>query len=156
MFSVVHHRFAKAGHNHTSWPMKKDIPEYKVEELAIAILPRTDEALIEDEMWDVYLLNLKEAPIENVLINSRGYGELEGEQMRTTILRHFFNEVGPLEAHLIEPIQTKLFDIANEYWVSFTFDGYMYDKRYVFVRGSISEENFTTIPVLQRRGVMIK
>jgi hypothetical protein len=117
--------------------MKKDIPEYKVEELAIAILPRTDEALIEDEMWDVYLLNLKEAPIENVLINSRGYGELEGEQMRTTILRHFFNEVGPLEAH-------------------FTFDGYMYDKRYVFVRGSISEENFTTIPVLQRRGVMIK
>ena len=59
VFSVVHHRYAKAGHNHTSWPMKKDIPEYKVEELAIAILPRTDEALIEDEMWDVYLLNLK-------------------------------------------------------------------------------------------------
>lgn len=138
-----------------SWPMKKDIPEYKVEELAIAILPRTEDG-VQDEMWDVYLLNLKEDPIENVLINSRGYGELEGEQMKTTVLRHFFNEVGPLQAHLIEPIQTKLFDIANEYWVSFTYDGYMYDKRYVFVRGSISEENFTNIPVLHRKGVMIK
>ena len=136
--------------------MKKDIPEYKVEELAIAILPRFEESIQEEEMWDVYLLNLKEAPIENVLVNSRGYGELDGEQMRTTILRHFFNEVGPHQAHLIEPIHTKLFDIANEYWVSFTFGGYMYDKKYVFVRGSISQENFTTIPVLHRRGVMIK
>lgn len=136
--------------------MRKDIPEYKVEELAIAILPRIENGVQDNEMWDVYLLNLKNYTIENVLINSRGYGELDGEQMKTTILRHFFNEVGPNQAHLIEPIQTKLFDIANEYWVSFTYDGYMYDKKYVFVRGSISEDNFTTIPVLERRGVMIK
>lgn len=136
--------------------MKKDIPEYKVEELAIAILPRTDNGTQDHEMWDVYLLNLKGDAIENVLVNSRGYGEVDGEQMKTTILRHFFNEIGPKQALLVEPIQTKLFDIANEYWVSFTYDGYMYDKKYVFVRGSISEDNFTTIPVLQRRGVMIK
>lgn len=136
--------------------MRKDIPEYKVEELAIAILPRIEDGIQDDEMWDVYLLNLKNHSIENVLINSTGYGEIDGEQMRTTTLRHFFNEIGPHQAHLIEPIQTKLFDIANEYWVSFTYDGYMYDKRYVFVRGSISEENFTNIPVLERRGVMIK
>ena len=136
--------------------MKKDIPEYKVEELAIAILPRTEDGVQDHEMWDVYLLNLKGDAIENVLINSRGYGEVDGEQIKTTILRHFFNEIGPKQALLVEPIQTKLFDIANEYWVSFTYDGYMYDKKYVFVRGSISEDNFTTIPVLQRRGVMIK
>jgi hypothetical protein len=136
--------------------MKKDIPEYKVEELAIAILPRVEDGIQDDEMWDVYLVNLKADSIENVLINSRGYGEIDGEQMKTTVLRHFFNEVGPHQAHLIEPIQTKLFDIANEYWVSFTYDGYMYDKRYVFVRGSISVDNFTTIPVLERKGVMIR
>lgn len=136
--------------------MRKDIPEYKVEEVAIAILPRIEDGIQDDEMWDVYLLNLKNHSIENVLINSTGYGEIDGEQMKTTTLRHFFNEIGPHQAHLIEPIQTKLFDIANEYWVSFTYDGYMYDKRYVFVRGSISEENFTNIPVLERRGVMIK
>ncbi len=136
--------------------MKKDIPEYKVEELAIAILPRIENGVQDDEMWDVYLVNLKAASIENVLINSRGYGELDGENMRTNVLRHFFNEVGPNQANLIEPIQVKLFDIANEYWVSFTYGGYMYDKKYVFVRGSITEDNFTTVPVLHRKGVMIK
>jgi hypothetical protein len=136
--------------------MIKDIPIYKVEELAIAILPRVDNGTPEDEMWDVYLVNLKDAPIENVLVNSRGYGEVDGEQMKTTTLRHFFNKVGPHQAHLIEPIQTKLFDIANEYWVSFSFGGYMYDKKYVFVRGSINTDNFTTVPVLERKGVMIR
>ncbi len=136
--------------------MKKDIPEYKVEQLAIAIAPRVENGIEDKEMWDVWVINLKDDPIENVLINSRGYGEVEGEQMKTTILRHFFNEIGPQQALLIEPIQTKLFDIANEYWVSFTYDGYMYDKKYVFVRGSITEENFTRIPLLDRHGVMIK
>lgn len=136
--------------------MKKDIPELKVEEFAIAVVPRTENGIEDEELWDVYVLNLKEEPIENVLINSRGYGEIEGEQMKTTILRHFFNEIGPKEAQLIEPIQTKLFDIANEYWVSFTYEGYMYDKKYVFVRGSITTDNFTTIPLLDRRGVMIR
>jgi hypothetical protein len=57
---------------------------------------------------------------------------------------------------LIEPIQTKLFDLTNEYWISFVQNDYMYDKKYVFVRGSISEENFTTIPFINRKGVMIK
>lgn len=136
--------------------MKKDIPEYKVEQLAIAIVPRFENGIEDKEMWDVWVINFKDEPIENVLINSRGYGEIEGEPMKTTVLRHFFNEIGPQKAHLIEPIQTKLFDIANEYWVSFTYDGYMYDKKYVFVRGSISEENFTRIPLLDRQGVMIR
>lgn len=124
--------------------------------MAIAILPRVENGIKDDELWDVFVINMKDDPIENVLVNSRGYGDLDGEPMKTTILRHFFNEIGPNTAKLIEPIQTKLFDLANEYWVSFTFDGYMYDKKYVFVRGSIAEDNFTTIPLIERKGVMIK
>ena len=136
--------------------MKKDIPQHKVADLAIAILPRMENGTVDEELWDVFVLNMKEATIENVLVNSRGYGELDGEQMKTTVLRHFFNEIGPNEAMLLEPIQAKLFDLANEFWISFTYDGYMYDKKYVFVRGSIAEENFTTVPLIERKGVMIK
>lgn len=135
--------------------MKKDIPNLKVEELAIAIVPRVATA-DEDAMWDTYLLNFRAVPIQNVLVNSKGYGEVRGETLRTTILRHFFEEIGPERAMLIEPIQAKLFDLTNEYWVSFTFDGHMYDKKYVFVRGSINEENFTTIPFIEEKGVMIR
>ncbi len=138
--------------------MKKDIPVYKVEDMAIAIVPRADQAMPgdEDELWDVYLINMKKEPIKSVLINSRGYGPINGEKRRTTVLRHFFEEVHPQACVQIEPIQVKLFNLTNEYWVSFVYDGYMYDKKYVFVRGSIEESHFTTIPYLNRKGVMIK
>jgi len=136
--------------------MKKDIPQYKVEDLAIAIVPRPREMQDEIELWDSYIINLKEDPIKSVLINSRGYGEVEGNEVETTVLRHFFEEIGPLQIQKIEPIQTKVFDLTNEYWVSFQYDGYMYDKKYVFVKGSIAEFNFTTIPFINKKGVMIR
>jgi hypothetical protein len=136
--------------------MKKDIPQLKVEEMAIAIVPREDFSVNEEDLWDVYILNLREAPIQNVLVSSKGYGEVEGEPMKTTTLRHFFEEIGAEQMVQIEPIQSKLFKIANEYWVSFSFEGHMYDKKYVFVRGSIDEKNFTKIPFINREGVMIR
>jgi len=49
-----------------------------------------------------------------------------------------------------------LFSIANEYWVSFSFDDNLYDKKYVFVQGALDESNFTDIPFLDCRGVMIR
>jgi hypothetical protein len=136
--------------------MKRDIPVYKVEDLVIAIAPREGRIVAEEELWDVYLINLKDEPINSVLVNSRGYGDINGERMRTTILRHFFEEIGPLACVQIEPIQTSLFKITNEYWVSFVHEGYMYDKKYIFVQESISETNFTSIPFLNRKGVMIR
>ena len=137
--------------------MKKDIPELKVEDLAIAIVPR-EEVIVnpEEDLWDTYIINLKDEKIKSVLIASHGYGEIEGEEMKTTTLRHFFEEIGPLEILKIEPIQRKLFDLTNEYWVSFNYDGYMYDKKYVFVKGSIAEYNFTLIPFINKKGVMIR
>ena len=135
--------------------MMKDIPNLKVEDIAIAVVPRENTA-VGEELWDTYLINLKEEPITNVLVNSKGYGEVEGEKMKTTILRHFFEEIPALSVVKIEPIQVKLFGLTNEYWVSFTHEEYMYDKKYIFVNGSIVEENFTRIPFINRPGVMIR
>ncbi|MDX1665956.1 MAG: hypothetical protein R3350_01950 [Saprospiraceae bacterium] len=137
--------------------MLKDIPNYKVEDLAIAVVPRREEERVEDvELWDTYLINLKDDPIKSVLINSKGYGKVEGDKLRTTTLRHFFEEIGPQTCVQIEPIQTKLFKLTNEYWVSFVYNDYMYDKKYVFVKGSIAEINFTRVPYINRQGVMIR
>lgn len=134
--------------------MIKDISRPRIEDFAMAIVP-PDEGE-EGGLWDVYLINLKEMPIEGVLIASKGYGEIEGESKSTTTMRHFFEQVGPLEILKVEPIQETVFELTNEYWVSFTFDGQMYDKKYVFVRGSINESNFTDIPFINRKGVMIR
>lgn len=137
--------------------MKKDIPIKKVEGIAIAILPREDDnGEIDDSLWNVYILNTNESTLTGVLINSRGYGEVDGEEKKTSVLRHFFEEIGPLRATLIEPIQSDVFELANEYWVSYKLDGHMYDKKYIFVKGSIDKMNFTTIPYIEKMGVMIK
>lgn len=135
--------------------MKRDIPIHKVEDLAIAVVPRTDQG-IEETLWDTFIINLKDSAIRSVLVCSKGYGSTEGEQIKTTTLRHFFEEIGPKQAVQIEPIQAKLFGITNEYWVSFSYKDYMYDKKYVFVRGSIEPSNFTRIPYVERKGVMIR
>ena len=136
--------------------MKKDIPILKVEDLAIAIVPREEEENAEIELWDSYLINLKEEPIQSVLINSRGYGEKDGKPIKTTVLRHFFEEIGPLKIVQIEPIQSEVFSLTNEYWVSFRYKGYMYDKKYVFVKGAINKSYFTTIPFINKKGVLIR
>jgi hypothetical protein len=132
--------------------MKKDIPKHKVEDLAIAVVPNEEDTSI----WDSYIINLRDEPIKSVLINSRGYGEIDGEPKQTSVLRHFFEQLGPLAVAKIEPIPETLFQLTNEYWVSFQFDGYMYDKKYIFVRGSIDPVNFTTIPFINKKGVMIR
>ena len=132
--------------------MKKDIPILKVTDIVVAVVPRLDE----DEFWDVYLLNLKSDPILSVLVNSMGYGEVEGEKVKTTTMRYFFEEVPGMSYIKVEPIMKNLLSIANEYWVSFSYGGYLYDKRYIFVEGAIDEMNFTSIPLLDAKGVMIR
>ncbi len=132
--------------------MKKDIPQHKVLDLAIAVVP--DEK--DPDLWQSYVINLKDEEITNVLINSKGYGNRDGEEIKTSVLRHFFESIGPLQMHKIEPIPSDLFGLTNEYWVSFRHDNYMYDKKYVFVPGSLNELNFTVIPFLNKKGVMIR
>lgn len=132
--------------------MKKDILVKKVEDLVVAVVPQLDDP----DFWDVFLLNLKEKPIRFVLVNSKGYGTVDGEERKTSTLRHFFEEIGPMQVVQIEPIQASLFDLAHEYWVSFLFENYLYDKKYVFVRGSIHADYFTMVPFVNRKGVMIR
>ena len=134
--------------------MKKDIPELKVEDMALVVMPPE---YGDDDLWDCFLINFKEEAIKNVMVVSRGYGEDEnGEKRRTTTLRHFFDAIGGLQMMQVEPIPKDLFWLSHEYWVSYSFDGQLYDKKYVFVVGAIDRANFTTIPFLNRRGVMIR
>jgi hypothetical protein len=56
----------------------------------------------------------------------------------------------------IEPIQPSLFQLTNEFWVSFVHEEYMYDKKYVFEKGTIHESKLTDIPFSDRQGVIRK
>lgn len=135
--------------------MKKDILQKEADQLAVVISPRENQNENSD-LWDTFLINLSDEPITSVLVCSKGYGEVNGEKMTTTTLRHFFEEIGPQQLIPIEPIQTSLFELTNEFWISFVHQEYMYDKKYVFSKGSIHRNQFTDIPFSERQGVMVR
>lgn len=132
--------------------MKKDIeiPEVKNVTLAVA----REKNLLNQDEWKVYLINKNQFPIENTLVASKGYGEKEGEQQRTSTLRHFLETVPAEGVALVEPIDAKLFHLNNEYWVSYYIGSQIYDRRFVFVPDSICEENLTFIKELEKEGVL--
>jgi hypothetical protein len=134
--------------------MKKDIPFYEVTDIAVAVIKELNEK--GDQVWNVYLINLKDEVIEGVLVTSTGYGEMNNEKVKTSTLRHFLDVVEPHSFCKIEPIMEDVFGVNNEYWVSFYLNNIMYDKRYVFLAESINESNFTLVPEINRMGVMIK
>ncbi|MEO8086267.1 MAG: hypothetical protein ABI763_05585, partial [Bacteroidota bacterium] len=103
-----------------------------------------------------YLVNLYDTRIEGVLVSSKGYGSRGGEDVKTSTLRHFIGTVESMDYAKIELIIKDVFGLTNEYWISFYLSKDMYDKKYVFLPESITEENFTMIPVLNKRGVMIR
>ncbi len=135
--------------------MREELLGPKVENVGVAIVKQLNEE--KETIYNVYLLNLSEYIIDEILITSRGYGvnHSTGEKIKTSTLRHKLDLLMPNEVARIEPIMEDVFGIANEYWVSFYRDDKMYDKKFVFVPGTLIEENMKVIPVLGDKGVII-
>jgi hypothetical protein len=45
--------------------------------------------------------------------------------------------------------------LHNEYFISFFNSQGLFDKKYIFLAESIHEKNFTSIPYMNKKGVMI-
>ena len=133
--------------------MKKDLPENIVEDIAIAVV--LENQTPEAQHWNVYLVNLKSQVIETVLISSKGYGLKDGNDVKTSVLRHSIGDVAPHDFVKIEAIDEQVFGLTNEYWLSYYIDGNIYDKKFIFLPESIVESNIIRIPVLNKPGVMI-
>ena len=133
--------------------MLKDIPQLTVENVVVAVVREEEEG---EQVWNVYIINLYDKEISGVIVSSVGYGQYEGREVKTSVLRHLIGDISSNDYGKIEPIIEDLFGLSNEFWVSFHLNGHMYDKKYIFLPESIKEENFTAIPVINRKGVMIR
>ena len=132
--------------------MIKDITIPEVKNVTLAVARKR--VIGEADEWLVYLINNNDHAIENTLVASKGYGEKDGEQQKTSTLRHFLETVEPHSATLVEPIDPALFHLANEYWVSYYIDKQIFDKRFVFVPDSICEENLSFVKELDMEAVL--
>jgi hypothetical protein len=136
--------------------MREELRGPTVEGVAFAVVQQMNEE--NEKVYYVYLLNLREDIMEGIIVTSQGYGNNvnTGEKIRTSKLRHSLEVLLPNEAAKIEPIMEEVFGLANEYWISFWVDGVLYDKKFVFVAESISEENMKILPLIGEKGVMIR
>ncbi|MER2998666.1 hypothetical protein [Pontibacter populi] len=132
--------------------MKKDIDFGTVEGISVAVATTPNESGV--DAWNVYLINNNPFPIENVLVSSKGYGILDGEEVKTSMLRHMFELVEAKSFVQIEPIDPAIFHINNEYWVSYYIDRQIFDKKFIFVPESITQDNLIEISILNMQGVL--
>ncbi len=135
--------------------MKKDINPPVVKDVAVAIVKdKNDEG---EDIWNAYIINYKKVAINEVLVTSKGYlTDVKGNETKTSTLRHAMGILQPNDFAIIEPIMENVFALHNEYWVSFFSDNGLLDKKFVFLAETIKEENLIDIPVLNKKGVMIK
>jgi hypothetical protein len=134
--------------------MKKDIVIPVVEDVWVAVVHNPIEN--EETEWSAYLLNMKNEEIEGVLVSSRGYSAIENDQRKTVTFRHFLDVLPPKSFKKIEPVSSEVFGLNNEFWVSFYINKKMYDKKYIFLPESINESYFIDIPLINKKGVLIK
>ncbi|HEX7365644.1 MAG TPA: hypothetical protein VF273_01030 [Pelobium sp.] len=133
--------------------MKKDIPENIVEDVAVAVV--LEDETPDSKNWNVYLINLKTVAIETVLITSKGYGLKNGEEVKTSTLRHLIEYIAPHNFSKIEAIDEQVFGLNNEYWVSYYVGKEIFDKKFIFLPESIIESNLIKVPIINKPGVMV-
>ncbi|REG78318.1 hypothetical protein [Algoriphagus antarcticus] len=131
--------------------MKKDIDFHPVTGVKLAI---AKEETATGTEWAVYIINLNLIELKNVMITSKGYGEINGEVKKTSTLRHMLNELGEQAVAKVEPIDPSVFILNNEFWVSYYILDQIFDKKFIFTSGSFDSGFIKMIPEIGLEGVL--
>ncbi|MGA9325533.1 MAG: hypothetical protein WBV47_05765 [Salegentibacter sp.] len=131
--------------------MKKDIEIPEVEKVYIAAVKEFNKEFGAQE-WNAYIINEREEDLETVLIVTRGF---EGEK-QTSIMRHRLEKLPPQSFAKIEYLQDEVLALNNEFWVTFFAGGKMYEKKFLFRKNTINSNALRELPVMQKKGVLLK
>ena len=135
--------------------MKKDITIPVVENVYVAAMQEWNDDFME-KTWYAYLINDSAEILETVIVVSNASGLINGEERKTSMLRHAFIEVPADTAVKIEMIEESVLQLNNSFMVTFFKDNTLYDRNYVFKAGSINENNMAEIPVVFKDGMLVK
>ena len=134
--------------------MIKDIEFNKVKGIGMAIVKgESDDGVA---LLESYLLNFKDVDLHQIMIRSKGQGMVDQKKISTSTLRMLIERVESKGFVKIDSFSPEAATLSNEYWISFREDNYLYDKKFIFVRGSITDEHFVQIPFLNQKGVLIR
>jgi hypothetical protein len=133
--------------------MLKDILEESLPGVIVAVVYELNDT--KNWEWNVYAINSTQEHLTGVLVSSKGYGTHQGEEIKTSLLRHFLDQMPPLSYIKIEPIEESLFGINNEYWMSYYAKAKLYEQKFVFKPNQIAIENLETVSLVNQLGILI-
>lgn len=129
--------------------MKKDIEIPVVKDVYIALVHEWNDEFLSKE-WNAYILNDGNSPIALVFVVSKGY---HGDT-KTATMRHSMEALGAKSYEKLEFVQKEVLDLTNEFYLTYYLKDKLYEKRFIFKKGSVTEQNLTQIPLLERDGVL--
>lgn len=134
--------------------MLKDIEQNEVKNIAVAaIYELNPETAV--MVWNVYLINYSSDKLESVIVSSHGWGTINGEEKKTSLLRHFLKEVEPMTYVKIEPIQEDVFGLNSQYWFSAFKNGNMIDHKFIFKANQINAAETELVSLINQQGIIL-
>ncbi|MBP8792629.1 MAG: hypothetical protein KBE41_06935 [Lutibacter sp.] len=133
--------------------MKKDIQIPEVSDVLMAVVKEYNE-IFKCEDWNAYIINNKDVDLEMVLIVSKGYDE--DKLIETSVIRHKIEKLPAKSFAKVELLQEDVLKLSNFFNVTFFEGNAMMDKKYLFEKGTVKESALRTIPLLNKRGILVK
>ncbi|MFT7065075.1 MAG: hypothetical protein ACJAUO_000642 [Sediminicola sp.] len=129
--------------------MKKDIEIPIAKEVFVAIVHEWNDDFLSKD-WNAYIINNRSAQIDMVLIVTKGYDK----NKKTSTMRHGIGLVGAKSFEKIEMVQEDVLVLDNEFFVTFFADDKLYERRYIFEKNTVNEQNLINIPIIEKEGVL--
>lgn len=135
--------------------MKADITIPEVENVFLAAVPEWSDDFME-KVWNVYLVNDSDFDLEGVMVVSKAFGTIDGEMKKTALLRHAFVQVPSVSVVKVEMIEKSVLALNNEFMVTYFIGNTLYDKKFIFRKNTVNEEDTEEVPILFVNGVIVR
>lgn len=132
--------------------MLKDIPENRVENVFVAIAQ--EKSTLGETVWNAYLINENDYPLENVLIVSTGYGTIDGFEKKTSTLRKMIDEIPAQSVALVEPVDPVTFALTTGFFITYYRGRAIHDAKFIFEPESVLEDKLEYIKEIDKKGVL--
>ena len=133
--------------------MKADIEELIGEHLSLCIIKTEQVDENGSRVWDAILFNHSDFILQNILVNAKGYGTLNGREVSTATMRYFKEELAQKGSFKVEPIVEEVLDITNEFWISYSLGGKVYERKFIF---SAPEQKLVNLDQFNAEGYEMK
>ncbi|CAA0152472.1 hypothetical protein [Tenacibaculum maritimum] len=131
--------------------MKKDIHIPEVTDVEVAVVYEYNDIYKTDD-WNVYIINKKNVDLEMVVIVTQGFNDTK----ITSLMRKKITVLPANSFAKVEFIQPELFALNNRFQVSFFEGNTLYDKTFLFEKGTIKEGALRMIKELNKKGILAK